>query len=161
MLTLLTTTPAARLHADRAAGGDRHHRDPDRPAAARGPEGPRGRRRHRAARTTSSSSAWPRTTTTTPRASSPPGGVVPVDVGGRPTGGTNLWVELLPYFEQDNLYKKWDLNDNRNNVAGGRNATQAQVIKLLLCPSDPLPEPVVELTAGTARRPLGPGVSMG
>src|SRR5712692_7075139 len=52
-----------------------------------------------------------------------------VDVGGRPTLGTNLWVELLPYFEQDNLYKKWDYYDNRNNVAGGRNATQAQVIK--------------------------------
>ena len=34
--------------------------------------------------------------------------------------GTNLWVELLPYFEQDNLYKKWDCNDNRNNVAAGQ-----------------------------------------
>src|SRR5687768_7766203 len=31
-----------------------------------------------------------------------------VDVAGRPAGGTNLFVELLPYFEQDNLYKKWD-----------------------------------------------------
>ncbi|HEY7425586.1 MAG TPA: DUF1559 domain-containing protein, partial [Gemmataceae bacterium] len=59
-------------------------------------------------------------------------------------------VELLPYFEQDNLYKKWDYYDNRTNVAGGRNATQAQVIKILLCPSDPLPEPVVELTAEAA-----------
>ena len=39
----------------------------------------------------------------------PTGARLPVDVGGRPTGGTNLWVELLPYFEQDNLYKKWDL----------------------------------------------------
>src|SRR5262249_41658508 len=25
-----------------------------------------------------------------------------VDVGGRLTGGTNVWVELLPYFEQNN-----------------------------------------------------------
>src|SRR5262249_42624236 len=56
---------------------------------------------------------------------------------------------LLPYFEQDNLHKKWDYYDNRNNVAGGRNATTAQVIKLLLCPSDPLPEPVAEFTFGT------------
>ena len=72
----------------------------------------------------------------------PTGARLPVDVGGRPTGGTNLWVELLPYFEQDNLYKKWDYPDNRNNVAGGRNATQAQVIQVLLCPSDPLPGPV-------------------
>jgi prepilin-type N-terminal cleavage/methylation domain-containing protein/prepilin-type processing-associated H-X9-DG protein len=73
----------------------------------------------------------------------PTGARLPVYVGDRPTGGTNLWVELLPYFEQDNLYKKWDYYDNRNNVARGRNATQAQVIKILLCPSDPLLELVV------------------
>ena len=35
---------ASRLHADRAAGRHRHHRHPDRPAAARRPEGARGRR---------------------------------------------------------------------------------------------------------------------
>ena len=33
----------SRIHADRIAGRDRHHRDPDRPAPARGPGGPRGR----------------------------------------------------------------------------------------------------------------------
>src|SRR5262245_32647791 len=76
----------------------------------------------------------------------PVGVRLPVFVGDRPTGGTNLWVGLLPYFEQDNLYKQWDDYDNRNNVAGGRNATQARVIKLLVCPSDLLPEPVVEST---------------
>ena len=32
----------ARVHADRAAGGDRHHRHPDRAAAPRRAEGPRG-----------------------------------------------------------------------------------------------------------------------
>jgi prepilin-type processing-associated H-X9-DG protein len=83
----------------------------------------------------------------------PIGAHLSVDVGVRPTGGTTLWVELLPYFEQDNLYKKWDYYDNRNNVAGGRNATQAQVIKVLLCPSDPLPEPVTELTAANSLAP--------
>jgi prepilin-type N-terminal cleavage/methylation domain-containing protein/prepilin-type processing-associated H-X9-DG protein len=77
----------------------------------------------------------------------PTGGRVPVLVGGVPTGGINLWVELLPYFEQDNLYKKWNEYDNRANVAGGMNATQAQVIKLLICPSDALPADVVENTA--------------
>jgi len=76
-----------------------------------------------------------------------PTGTLPsVDVAGVPTLGTNVWVELLPYFEQDNLRRKWDLADNRNNVAGGRNATQAQVIKILICPSDRLPDPVWELT---------------
>ena len=65
-----------------------------------------------------------------------PTGVHPPDfVGDRPTGGTNLWVELLPYFEQDNLQKKWDYVDNRNNI-GGPDSTAAQVIRLLLCPSD-------------------------
>src|SRR5262245_32738930 len=88
----------------------------------------------------------------------PTGACLSVDTGGRPTGGTNLWVELLPYLEQDNLYKKWDYADNRNVVAGGSNATTAQVIKILLCPSDPLPEPVVQFTAafGTAAPPSPP-----
>jgi len=75
----------------------------------------------------------------------PTGARPSVMVNGVPTMGTNVWVELLPYFEQDNLYRKWDFADNRNNVADGRNATQAQVIKLLLCPSDRLPDPVWEL----------------
>jgi prepilin-type processing-associated H-X9-DG protein len=67
-------------------------------------------------------------------------------VGVVPSGGTNVWVELLDYFEQGNLRLKWDFVDNRNNVAGGRAATQAHVINLLICPSDVLPEPVWELT---------------
>jgi prepilin-type N-terminal cleavage/methylation domain-containing protein/prepilin-type processing-associated H-X9-DG protein len=83
----------------------------------------------------------------------PTGGRLPVYVGSRPTGATNLWVELLPHFEQDNLYQKWDYYDNRNNVAGETNATQAQVVKILLCPSDPLPRPVVQATAANSVTP--------
>jgi prepilin-type N-terminal cleavage/methylation domain-containing protein/prepilin-type processing-associated H-X9-DG protein len=86
----------------------------------------------------------------------PTGGRLPVYVGARPTGATNLWVELLPYFEQDNLLKQWDPVDNRNNVKGGTNATQAQVITILICPSDPLPQLVVELTI-----PIAPPWSLG
>jgi prepilin-type processing-associated H-X9-DG protein len=56
--------------------------------------------------------------------------------------GTCWEVELLPYFDQDNLKDRWDYADFRNNVAGGRNATTAQVLPVLLCPSDPLPDPV-------------------
>src|SRR5262245_40758463 len=85
----------------------------------------------------------------------PTGARLPVDVGGRPTGGTTLWVELLPYIEQDNLYKKWDYDDNRNNVIGERDATQARVLKLLLCPSDPLLEPVSHYTEGIVPWSLG------
>jgi prepilin-type N-terminal cleavage/methylation domain-containing protein len=69
----------------------------------------------------------------------PTGVRLPVFVGVRPTGA--------PYFEQDNLYRQWDYIDNRNNV-GGKDGTSAQVIKVLLCPSDLLPEPV-QLTTGT------------
>jgi prepilin-type N-terminal cleavage/methylation domain-containing protein/prepilin-type processing-associated H-X9-DG protein len=79
----------------------------------------------------------------------PTGWHQPALVDGRPTGGTNLWIGLLPYFEQDNLYRSWDNYDNRNNVAGGMNAVQAQVIKLLICPSDPL-QPVVYLNSTMA-----------
>ena len=77
----------------------------------------------------------------------PTGGRISVDVGGIPTQGTTLWIELLPYFDQENLQRKWDHRDNRNNVAGGKAATQAQVIHMLICPSDPLPEKVVEFKA--------------
>jgi prepilin-type N-terminal cleavage/methylation domain-containing protein/prepilin-type processing-associated H-X9-DG protein len=80
----------------------------------------------------------------------PTGARLPIDVAGVPTDGVNLWVELLLYFEQDNLHRWWDYNDNRNNVSGGTNAVQAQVIELLLCPSDLLPERVVEMTAANA-----------
>jgi prepilin-type N-terminal cleavage/methylation domain-containing protein/prepilin-type processing-associated H-X9-DG protein len=83
----------------------------------------------------------------------PTGAHLPVDVSGRPAMGTNLWVELLPYIEEYSLYNRWDFDDNRNNVAGGTNAVQAQVIEILLCPSDPLPERVVEITAAAALTP--------
>jgi len=74
----------------------------------------------------------------------PTGARPPVKVGGMPTQGTNVWVELLPFFEQDNVHKMWDYNDNSKNV-GGKGAASAQVIKILICPSDPL-DPVWELT---------------
>src|SRR6476620_1083217 len=40
---------------------------------------------------------------------------IPIDVSGRPADGTNLFVELLLYFEQDSLHSRWDYKDNRNN----------------------------------------------
>jgi prepilin-type N-terminal cleavage/methylation domain-containing protein/prepilin-type processing-associated H-X9-DG protein len=72
-----------------------------------------------------------------------PNGVHPVEaIGGRYANGTCWEVELLPYFEQDNLKNRWDYTDFRNNVAEGMNATTAQVLQVLLCPSDLLPERV-------------------
>jgi prepilin-type N-terminal cleavage/methylation domain-containing protein/prepilin-type processing-associated H-X9-DG protein len=77
----------------------------------------------------------------------PSAGRVPVYVGDRPTGGTNLWVELLRYFDQNNTYKRWDPDDFRNNVAGGTAAITAQVIGTLLCPSDEMPDHVAYLNS--------------
>ena len=54
-----------------------------------------------------------------------------------------LYVRLLPFFEQDNIQKKWDYANKANNegsVADGKPASQ--VIPMLLCPSDNLPNPV-------------------
>src|SRR6516225_7043857 len=70
------------------------------------------------------------------RGNLPPGAVIINNAGGRFAGGTNLWVELLPYLEQGNLHDRWDYNDYRSNVAGGTEATTARAIKILLCPSD-------------------------
>jgi prepilin-type N-terminal cleavage/methylation domain-containing protein/prepilin-type processing-associated H-X9-DG protein len=61
---------------------------------------------------------------------------------------TNLFVELLPLFEQENLQKKWDFTNNANNLLGGQNSVSAQVIRILLCPRSPLSEsPVAEVPA--------------
>ena len=72
-----------------------------------------------------------------------PNGVHPVDfITGGHANGTCWEVELLPDLEQESLKKRWDTTEFGNNVAGGRNATTAQVLPVLLCPSDPLPDPV-------------------
>jgi prepilin-type N-terminal cleavage/methylation domain-containing protein/prepilin-type processing-associated H-X9-DG protein len=69
-----------------------------------------------------------------------PTGVHTVEtVGDRYVNGTCWEVELLPYLEQEKLKQKWDYTDFRNNVAGGMSATTAQILEVLLCPSDPLP----------------------
>jgi prepilin-type N-terminal cleavage/methylation domain-containing protein/prepilin-type processing-associated H-X9-DG protein len=66
---------------------------------------------------------------------------------GRWANGTTWWVETFPYFEQGTLSSRWDYSDYPNNLAGGTSATTAQVFPLLLCPSDPLPNPVFSYTA--------------
>ncbi|MFO0851392.1 MAG: DUF1559 domain-containing protein [Gemmataceae bacterium] len=55
---------------------------------------------------------------------------------------TNLFVELLPYIEQDNLQKGWSYTDNAKNLneppaftTPGPNSISAQKVKIFLCPS--------------------------
>jgi prepilin-type N-terminal cleavage/methylation domain-containing protein/prepilin-type processing-associated H-X9-DG protein len=71
-----------------------------------------------------------------------PTGLIAVDGGaGNFAGGTNHWVEVLPHFEEAIVKAKWNYDDYRNNITGGNEALAAQVILVLLCPSDPLPSP--------------------
>jgi prepilin-type N-terminal cleavage/methylation domain-containing protein len=77
-----------------------------------------------------------------------PNGLHTVDTdGGLYANGTCWEVELLPYVEQDNLKNRWDYDDFRNNVAGDLSASTAQVLQVLLCPSDALSELVVYVSA--------------
>jgi prepilin-type N-terminal cleavage/methylation domain-containing protein/prepilin-type processing-associated H-X9-DG protein len=53
--------------------------------------------------------------------------------------GYSLFTYLLPYLEQDNLYRSWDFVDPLANTAGGASARTAVVLPSLLCPSDFVP----------------------
>jgi prepilin-type N-terminal cleavage/methylation domain-containing protein/prepilin-type processing-associated H-X9-DG protein len=53
--------------------------------------------------------------------------------------GYSLFIYLLPYLGQDNLYRSWDFGDPLNNAAGGARARTAVVLPGLLCPSDLVP----------------------
>ncbi|MBX9627150.1 MAG: DUF1559 domain-containing protein [Gemmataceae bacterium] len=64
-------------------------------------------------------------------------GVIQDPPWAQPRQFTNLFVELLPHFEQDNLQKTWDydlIDANR----GPDGSVSSQVIKILLCPASPL-----------------------
>ncbi len=54
--------------------------------------------------------------------------------------GYTLFVYLLPYLEQDNLYQPWDFTSPLNNTSGGTDARTATVLRVLLCPSDVIPQ---------------------
>ena len=59
------------------------------------------------------------------------------DVSG-PGKQTSLFVELLPFIEQDNLYSRWDFSNPMANQAGGPTSRAATVIPIYICPLDPI-----------------------
>jgi prepilin-type N-terminal cleavage/methylation domain-containing protein/prepilin-type processing-associated H-X9-DG protein len=72
-----------------------------------------------------------------------PAGLVPADPdAGRFQDTSNLWVAILAYLEEANLEARWDHLDYRKNI--GEDATASQVIEVLLCPSDALPQRVYQ-----------------
>ena len=102
-----------RVHADRTARRHRDHRHPDRPAAARRPEGPGGRQPDEVQQQPQADRPGPATTTTTPTGSFPPAGRRSRGGSARGHGdfptsnfGPNWAVLLLPFIEQDNLYRQ-------------------------------------------------------
>ena len=61
---------------------------------------------------------------------------------------------LLPYVEQDNVYKRFDLK-NAHNATPGNQAAAKNVISILICPSNPLrPQPTD--SAGYGATDYGP-----
>jgi prepilin-type N-terminal cleavage/methylation domain-containing protein/prepilin-type processing-associated H-X9-DG protein len=58
----------------------------------------------------------------------------------------SLPMAMFPYYEQDNLLKSLDLTDSTGyqKNTNGPNSVGAQVVKILVCPSDPaMPNPAV------------------
>jgi prepilin-type N-terminal cleavage/methylation domain-containing protein/prepilin-type processing-associated H-X9-DG protein len=75
-----------------------------------------------------------------------PPGLVPVDAdSGRFDDANNLWIAMFNYLEEGNLQRKWDADDYRKNIGEGLDATAAQIVPALICPSDALPQPVHHL----------------
>src|SRR5438876_11829573 len=55
-------------------------------------------------------------------------------------GGVTWAVFILPYLEQDNLYKQWDLNRWYYDQGPNGNAIRQTQLKLFYCPSRRSPE---------------------
>jgi prepilin-type N-terminal cleavage/methylation domain-containing protein/prepilin-type processing-associated H-X9-DG protein len=59
------------------------------------------------------------------------------------------WLEyILPYIEQDNLQKQLNLTQNQYANCNGPTSVGAQIVKIYVCPSDYLPNPVTTFVTG-------------
>jgi prepilin-type N-terminal cleavage/methylation domain-containing protein/prepilin-type processing-associated H-X9-DG protein len=64
-------------------------------------------------------------------------------------GQFGSWLEyILAYVEQDNLQKNINFNVREYGNCNGPNSVGAQVVKIYLCPSDPIANPVGTYTTG-------------
>lgn len=71
-------------------------------------------------------------------------------IGLPPMGNTfQSWLQIiLPFMEQDNVYRALDLNQREYANTLGATSIGATVIKPYICPSDPLPRQVVTYSTG-------------
>ena len=122
---------APRVHPDRAVGGDRHHRHPDRPARARRPAGPRVRQRHHLQE--QPQAAWPPPSTISTRSTAPcrPTSAStavgrPAPRRSRPSCSAAAIAHLLPYVEQQPLYQEIMHNIQQT----GKNQGNATVVTI-------------------------------
>ncbi|MCS6977116.1 MAG: DUF1559 domain-containing protein [Gemmatales bacterium] len=60
----------------------------------------------------------------------------------------SIFEALLPYVEQDNLFKMLDLSQREYANCNGPNSPGAQIIKLFICPSDALDQKRIKYTTG-------------
>ena len=102
MLTNSEDAPAARVHADRAAGGDRDHRHPHRPAAAGGQKVREAANRIKCANNLKQLGLAAHHYHDANQHLPPGIGYYPTATNG--AFGT-YFFHLLPYLEQDNLYR--------------------------------------------------------
>ena len=51
---------------------------------------------------------------------------------------SSVFIELLPFVEQDNVYRNWDFTSPQNDQMGGTTALAATIIPTYICPSDPI-----------------------
>jgi len=72
--------------------------------------------------------------------------------GAPDTPRSNLWISLLPYVEQDNVYKMSPGPSPRvpsiDDPATAANSLASKTINVYLCPSDPTRDPVNQWTNG-------------
>jgi prepilin-type N-terminal cleavage/methylation domain-containing protein/prepilin-type processing-associated H-X9-DG protein len=64
-----------------------------------------------------------------------------------------VFVKLLPYIEQQSIFNQWDYTNFNNNLGpGSSNRPATKVLQVLICPSDPLPNPPIDIESGSGRQ---------
>src|SRR5262249_50762668 len=62
---------------------------------------------------------------------------------------STVFIDLLPFVEQDALYKQWDFLKPTADQAGGRTSRAATLIPIYVCPSDRLQDNPWNLGGGS------------